>query len=673
MAGSVENKIKKLRKEIQRHNHLYYVLDDPAIPDAEYDKLMRALQELERKHPHLISPDSPTQHVGAQPLDTFLPAVHEVPMLSLGNVFSAGELEAFETRLRDRLKRDAGMDYTAEPKLDGVAVSLMYEDGILVRAATRGDGVTGEDITGNIRTIRSVPLRLRKYGRVPTKLEVRGEVYMPKKRFEQMNDEARRKNEKIFVNPRNAAAGSLRQLDPRNTAKRPLDIYLYSATNVEKHTSVTTQYDSLHYMRELGLKVCPEVRLVKGHQGCLDYYEEIFAKRDALDYEIDGVVYKVNDLALQEELGVVSRAPRWAVAHKFPAQEVITQVSGIEFQVGRTGALTPVAKLKPVFVGGVTVSNATLHNMEEVRRKDVRVGDRVIVRRAGDVIPEVVKTVIKPGCARKRPVQIPGKCPVCKSDVVQIEDEVVIRCSGGLYCPAQRKGAIKHFASRTAMDIEGLGEKLIDQFIDEGTITCVKDLYHLKKEQIVALERMGDKSAENLLTALKKSKRTTFARFIYALGIREVGVATAATLAAHFQGLDSLMQADSEQLQKVPDVGPVVAKNIIMFLKQPYNREVIEGLKEVGIDWKEETKPARHDLAGNTYVFTGSLKNYSRTEAALHLKALGAKVTGSVSKKTTAVIAGVDPGATLEKARALGVEILHEKNLKALLQTESDE
>ncbi len=670
MAASVQSKIKKLREEIQQHNYSYYVLDEPAIPDVEYDKLMRRLQELEEAHPKLITPDSPTQRVGAQPLEAFLPAKHEMPMLSLGNVFSVEELEAFEVRIKDRLKRDINIDYTAEPKLDGLAVSLIYEKGLLVRGATRGDGMTGEDITENMRTIKSVPLRLRKHKNLPAKLEVRGEVFMPKKGFEKMNAKARNKGEKTFVNPRNAAAGSLRQLDPRNTAQRPLDIYFYSATNIEKYTSITTQYESLLFLKELGLKVCPEIKMVPGYRGCLNFYEEILEKRDKLDYEIDGVVYKVNDLALQEELGFVSRAPRWAVAHKFPAQEAVTKVERIEFQVGRTGALTPVAKLEPVFVGGVTVSNATLHNMDEVRRKDVRPGDEVIIRRAGDVIPEVVKTVLKPGTKRKKAIQEPTTCPECKSEVVRIDDEAVIRCSAGLFCPAQRKGAIKHFASRTAMDIEGLGDKLVDQLVDEKLISSVQDLFYLKKEKIVALERMGEKSAKNLLTAIDKSKQTTFSKFIYSLGIREVGEATASALADHFNDLQALLATSHEELQEIDDVGPVVAENIMAFFAQEHNRDVINALIEVGVSWKKKPKLKKQNtsLAGNTYVLTGSLEKFTRTEASEKLKQLGAKVTSSVSKKTTAVIAGANPGSKISKAESMGVEVLGEKDLLKMLK-----
>jgi DNA ligase (NAD+) len=671
MATSVLNTIKKLREEIQRHNYSYYVLDEPTIPDAEYDKLMRSLQAIEEKNPKLITADSPTQRVGAKPLDSFPSAKHEVPMLSLGNVFNEAELEAFEVRIKDRLKRDINIDYTAEPKLDGLAVSLIYEKGLLVRGATRGDGATGEDITENIRTIKSIPLKLRKHKNLPDKLEVRGEVFMPKKGFDKMNANAKKNGEKMFVNPRNAAAGSLRQLDPRNTAKRPLDVYFYSATNIETLTKVTTQYDSLQFLKELGLKVCPEAKLVPGYRGCLGYYAEISKLRDGLDYEIDGVVYKVNDLALQNELGFVSRAPRWAVAHKFPAQEAITVVDRIEFQVGRTGALTPVAKLEPVFVGGVTVSNATLHNMDEVQRKDVRKGDKVIIRRAGDVIPEVVKTVLKTGEKRSKPVKAPEKCPECKSTVVRIEDEAVIRCSAGLYCPAQRKGAIKHFASRTALDIEGLGDKLVDQLVDEGLISSVQDLFYLDQDKVAALERMGDKSASNLLVAIENSKQTSFARFIYSLGIREVGVATASALADHFPDLEALLNTNNEQLQDIDDVGPVVAENITSFISQAYNREVVDALIEAGIRW--ETKSKRHKkkttLTGNVYVLTGTLEQLTRPMATEKLKQLGAKVTSSVSKKTTAVIAGANPGSKINKAESLGIKVLSEKDLLKLLKT----
>ena len=672
MAISAKNKIKKLRDEIRQHNYSYYVLDEPTIPDAEYDKLMRSLQELEGASPELITSDSPTQRVGAKPLDSFSPAVHEVPMLSLANVFSADELEAFEIRIKDRLKRNINIDYTAEPKIDGLAVSLIYEKGVLVRAATRGDGMTGEDITENVRTINSIPLRLRKHKKLPNRIEARGEVFMPKKGFEKMNAIARKKGEKTFVNPRNAAAGSLRQLDPRNTAKRPLDIYFYSATNIEKLTSITTQYNSLQFLKELGLKICPETVLVPGYSGCLSFYEDISKRRNKLNYEMDGVVYKVNDLELQEELGFVSRAPRWAVAYKFPAQEAVTKVDRIDFQVGRTGALTPVAKLEPIFVGGVTVSNATLHNIDEVQRKDVREGDKIIIRRAGDVIPEVVKTILKPGKKRNKVIQAPAICPECGSKVVRIDDEAVIRCSAGLFCPAQRKGAIKHFASRAAMNIEGLGDKLVDQLVDKGLISSVNDLFFLEKEKIIALEHMGEKSTAKILAAIEKSKKTSFSRFIYSLGIREVGEATASALANYFPNLKTLLSTSNEELQEIDDVGPVVAENIMVFFAQTHNREIIDELVKAGVEWKKKTaikKQTSSLLEGNTYVLTGTLESLSRQKAADQLKQLGAKVTSSVSRKTTAVIAGANPGTKINKADALAVKILNEKDFLNLLKS----
>ena len=672
MTRSVEHRINKLREDLERYSYAYHVLDDPVIPDAEYDALFRTLQKLEEDHPQLITPDSPTQRVGEKPLDAFAPAEHQVPMLSLGNVFDADELEAFETRIRDRLGESREIEYTAEPKIDGLAVSLLYESGRLVRGATRGDGFTGEDITENIRTIRSVPLRLQSIEARPERLEVRGEVFMSRSGFERYNAQARHEGGKTLVNPRNAAAGALRRLDPGETSRYPLDVFFYSASHIERLTPVRTQYEALQYLKDLGLKVCDEVRQLSGFRECLEYYAEILGRKSLLDYEMDGVVYKVNDLNLQEVLGMVSRAPRWAVAHKFPAQEAMTRVTGIRFQVGRTGALTPVASLDPVFVGGATVSNATLHNMNEVRRKDVRVGDDVIIRRAGDVIPEVVKTVLKPDAVRGGAIEMPAGCPECGAEVVQVEDEAVIRCSGGLFCPAQRKGAIKHFASRTAMDIEGLGHKLVDQLVEEKLVSSVKDIYHLKSEQVAGMERMGELSAANLLDAIGKSRHTTLARFIYALGIRGVGEATAATLADHFGDLDRLEQADLEQLQDIPDVGPVIARNIHVFFRQPHNQEVIAGLREAGITWEVMTgsRTARSSIAGKTYVLTGRLEQFTRAQAASQLKALGAKVTGSVSGETHAVIAGENPGSKVDKARSLGVQVLTEQDLLEILQDE---
>ena len=670
MTRAIEQKIEQLREQIEQYSYAYHVLDDPLIPDVEYDALFRALQQLESDHPDLVTAASPTQRIGAKPSDAFPPAEHTEPMLSLGNVFDTAELEAFETRIRDRLGDDLQIEYTAEPKIDGLAVSLMYENGVLVRGATRGDGFTGEDITENIRTIRSVPLRLQKHQDMPDRLEVRGEVFMPKKGFEKINAQAREEGKKTFVNPRNAAAGALRRLDPRETAGYPLDAFFYNATGIAKQAPIRTQFGVLQYLKQMGLKICAEAQQVSGCQGCLEYYGAILDKRAALDYELDGVVYKVNDLTSQEVLGMVSRAPRWAVAHKFPAQEAATRVADIRFQVGRTGALTPVAKLEPVFVGGATVSNATLHNMDEVNRKDVRIGDRVIIRRAGDVIPEVVKTIPDSGTERGDPIQAPKRCPECNSEVVRTEGEALIRCSGGLYCPAQRKGVIRHFASRKAMDIEGLGTKLVDQLVDKGLVSSVKDLFHLAKEDLVELEFMGELSATNLLDAIKKSKRTTLARFIYALGIREVGEATAASLAVQFRGLEPLLQADCEALQEVPDVGPVIAENITAFFRQAHNREILSELIQAGLDLEVKPKPHQQDtpLAGKTYVLTGRLEKFSRAEAALQLKSLGAKVTGSVSRQTTAVVAGEDPGSKVDKALSLGVEVLVEKDLLALLK-----
>ncbi|MYB89189.1 MAG: NAD-dependent DNA ligase LigA, partial [Proteobacteria bacterium] len=514
------------------------------------------------------------------------------------------------------------------------------------------------------------PLRLQKHRDMPERLEVRGEVFMPKKGFEKINEQARQEDKKTFVNPRNAAAGALRRLDPQETAGYPLDAFFYNAAGIAKRTPIRTQFGVLQYLKKMGLKICAEAQQVSGCQGCLEYHAAILDKRAALDYELDGVVYKVDDLASQEVLGMVSRAPRWAVAHKFPAQEAATRVADIRFQVGRTGALTPVAKLEPVFVGGATVSNATLHNMDEVNRKDVRIGDRVIIRRAGDVIPEVVKTIPDPGAERGDPIQAPKRCPECNSEVVRIEGEALIRCSGGLYCPAQRKGVIWHFASRKAMDIEGLGTKLVDQLVDKGLVSSVKDLFHLAKEDLVELEFMGELSATNLLDAIEKSKRTTLARFIYALGIREVGEATAASLADHFRDLEPLLEADCEALQEVPDVGPVIAENITAFFRQAHNLEILSELQHAGLVWEVKPKPDEQDnpLAGKTFVLTGRLEKFSRAEAALQLKSLGAKVTGSVSRQTTAVVAGENPGSKVDKALSLGVEVLAEEDLLALLQ-----
>lgn len=661
--------IQQLRQEIDTHNYLYYVKDSPRITDAEYDRLFRRLQELEAQYPETVTPDSPTQRVGAAPLSEFAQVRHEVPMLSLTNAFNDEEITAFDRRVRERLETDERIEYSAEPKLDGLAVSLLYEGGRLVRGATRGDGTTGEDITQNIRTVKSVPLHLHGKG-YPGLLEVRGEVFMSRRGFQEMNRKAREQGEKEFANPRNAAAGSLRQLDSRITAQRPLEIFFYGTGKMEGGALPGTHGDILQQLHAWGLRINPESSVTNGAEGCLAYYEYIGRRRDSLPYEIDGVVYKVNSLRLQRELGFVSRAPRWAIAHKYPAQEQQTLLVDVEFQVGRTGALTPVARLRPVAVGGVTVSNATLHNMGEIERKDIRIGDTVIVRRAGDVIPEIVSAIreLRPQNAGK--IRLPKKCPVCGSDVLREEEEAVARCIGGLYCPAQRKQAIRHYASRRALDIEGLGDKLVEQVVDAGLVKHVDDIYRLTREQWAGLERMGEKSADNLLQALEKSKSTTLSRFIYALGIREVGEATAAGLARHFGRLDRLLQADEAALQEVPDIGPVVAQHVAAFFRQDHNREIIQQLRRAGVHWPEQDPVTMgpKPLDGKTYVLTGTLAAMTRDEAKAKLEALGAKVSGSVSKNTTAVIAGESPGSKLEKAEKLGVPVLGEAQFLDLLK-----
>ncbi len=667
MMSDIQAQLENLRQQLRYHNHLYYVLDDPQIPDVEYDRLFRELQALETAHPELITPDSPTQRVGAAPLTEFGEIKHAIPMLSLGNVFSDEELLAFDKRIHDRLKSDAETEFVAEPKLDGLAISILYENGVFTRAATRGDGETGEDVTHNVRTIASVPLRLLGEG-YPAVLEVRGEIYMPKAGFEAFNTKMRALGEKTFVNPRNAAAGSLRQLDPRLTAQRPLDIFCYAVGQVEGGTVPDTHYAILQQFRAWGLRVCPDIRIVQGAQGCLDYFREIGARRNSLPYDIDGVVYKVNSIATQQELGFISRAPRWAIAHKFPAQEEITELEGVDFQVGRTGALTPVARLKPVFVGGVTVSNATLHNMDEIERKDVRIGDFVIVRRAGDVIPEVASVILDRRPADAAPIVMPTHCPVCGSEVQRPEGEAVARCSGGLYCPAQVKEAIKHFASRKALNIDGLGDKMVEQLFDAGLIRHVDDLYSLDVEAVAALERMGKKSAENLIAALESSKSTTLERFIYSLGIRNAGEGTAKGLARYFGSLEAIQAANEETLKLVPDIGVIVAANVAQFFAEAHNRDTIQHLRDLGVHWSNyEAKPAEAlPLAGKTYVITGTLGR-AREDIKADLEALGAKVSGSVSKKTTALIAGENAGSKLTKAQELGVEILGEDTLSVLL------
>ena len=671
-SAATRKKVESLRCEIRHHNYLYHVLDEPEVPDSAYDRLIRELTALEKEHPELITRDSPTQRVGAEPVKAFGTVEHKLPMLSLDNAFSEDELRDFHRRVTERL--DIGesketLAYSAEPKLDGAAVSLLYEKGDLVRAATRGDGTTGEDITHNARTIASVPLRLFGKG-FPSTLEVRGEVFMPRAGFEKFNELARQKGEKTFVNPRNAAAGSLRQLDPRLTADRPLDMYVYSVGQVVGGSLADRHSVILDQLQEWGLKICPEREAVVGIEGCLAFYQDIGQRRDTLSYDIDGVVYKVDRLDYQRQLGFVSKAPRWAIAHKFPAQEELTVVRDIEFQVGRTGAVTPVARLEPIFVGGVTVSNATLHNMDELHRKDVRVGDTVIVRRAGDVIPEVVRVIKKKGARRKAKVKAPTKCPVCGSKVVRIEDEAVARCTGGLFCEAQRSEALKHFVSRRALDIEGLCSKLIEQLVAIGRIKTPADIFNLDRDELIEMERMGEKSADNLLESIEKSKETTLSRFLYGLGIREVGEATANALASFYGKLEAIMSAGEDELQTVPDVGPVVASRIRAFFNETHNAEVIQRLRDSGVRWKESEPAAKATdgpLVGKSFVLTGTLTGMTRDDAKDRIQALGGKVTGSVSKKTDYVVFGENPGSKLAKAQKLTVETIDQSGLEKLL------
>ncbi|WP_422133172.1 MULTISPECIES: NAD-dependent DNA ligase LigA [unclassified Endozoicomonas] len=665
-----EQQAQKLREQIDDHNYRYYVIDDPVIADASYDRLMQQLKSIEADFPELVTPESPTQRVGAAPLSAFGQIRHELPMLSLDNAFNQDDLDDFDRRVRERLGTGSVVEYACEPKLDGIAVSLLYERGSLVRGATRGDGRTGEDITLNVRTIVSIPLKLLGDG-WPDRLEVRGEIFMPREGFERLNQRAKARDEKVFVNPRNAAAGSLRQLDSKITAKRPLEIYCYGAGIVEGGELPDRHADILECFRTWGLRVNPELRVVKGAAACAEYFSRMEDKREALPYEIDGIVYKVNSLAQQEQLGFVARAPRWAIARKFPAQEEMTILKEVEFQVGRTGAITPVARLEPVFVGGVTVSNATLHNMAEVARLGLKIGDTVVIHRAGDVIPKVVRVIPDRRPDDARDIELPEHCPVCHSDVERDEDEAAARCTGGLYCSAQRKEAIKHFASRKAMDIDGLGDKLVEQFVDKGLVNTVADLHKLGVEPVASLERMGKKSATNLINALKVSQKTTLARFIYSLGIREVGEATAQSLVAHYRDLEAIRSATLEQLQEVDDVGPVVAAHIEKFFKQEHNLEVIDELLKVGVHWEEEAEPEAdvvQPLAGEVWVLTGSLLTMTRDEGKAVLQKLGAKVTGSVSAKTTALLAGEKAGSKLTKAQNLGVRVVTEDEFAHLLK-----
>jgi DNA ligase (NAD+) len=680
--ASAAERVQSLREELDRHNYQYYVLDAPTIPDAEYDALFAELQALETRHPELLTPDSPTQRVGGAPLSAFDTVRHRVPMLSLNNGFADEDVVGFDRRCAQGLGRNAAagaeqdlfsaaeaVEYACELKFDGLAMSLRYEDGRLVQAATRGDGETGEDVTANVRTIKAIPLKLR--GAAPAVLEVRGEVFMYRRDFDKLNARQAEAGEKTFVNPRNAAAGSLRQLDPRITAKRPLSFFAYGLGELQGIERPATHSVMLDGFATMGLPVCTERAVVKGAQGLLDFYRKVGEKRDQLPYDIDGVVYKVNALAEQEQLGFVSRAPRFALAHKFPAQEMTTIVEDIEVQVGRTGAITPVARLQPVFVGGVTVTNATLHNEDEVRRKDVHIGDTVIVRRAGDVIPEVVAVVPERRPEGARAFVMPVNCPVCGSHIERLEDEAIARCTGGLICAAQRKQALLHFAQRRAMDIEGLGDKVVEQVVDQGIVHTPADLYKLGVAKLAALDRMADKSAGNLVAAIEASRSTTFNRFIFALGIRHVGEATAKDLARHFGKLDALMVADEAALLEVNDVGPVVAQSIVNFFGEPHNVEVIEQLRAAGVHWPESEPVARAPapLAGKTFVLTGTLPTLSREAAKEMLEAAGAKVAGSVSKKTDYVVAGAEAGSKLDKAEALGVPVLDEAGMLALLES----
>lgn len=664
ISEAITKRVAELRDTINELNYHYYTQDDPAASDAEYDRLFAELKQLETQYPDLLTADSPTQRVGAAPLAKFSQVNHALPMLSLDNVFDEAELTAFDRRIKDRLNTDEDIEYAAEPKLDGLAISIRYENGLLMQAATRGDGSVGEDVTANVKTIRNVPLKL-KGKNVPAVVEIRGEIYMPKAGFEQLNQQQLADNKKIFVNPRNAAAGSLRQLDSNITASRPLALFCYALGDIEGMARPQSHQQAMDLIAGWGGAVCPETQVLKDVNACFDYLHQLAELRESLPYEIDGVVFKVNSNELQNRLGFVSRAPRWAIAYKFPAQEEMTLVEAIEVQVGRTGALTPVARLKPVFVGGVTVSNATLHNEDEIRRKDVRIGDTVIVRRAGDVIPEIVGVVTAKRPDNAQEFVMPSHCPVCDSTVERADGEAVARCSGGLYCAAQRKEALKHFASRKAMDIDGLGDKLVEQLVDAELVKDPADLFVLTAEQLAELERMGEKSAENLVTALQAAKQTRFARFLYALGIREVGEATARSLAMHFVDLDKLTAASETELLEIEDVGPIVAQHIVTFFQQPHNLEVIDRLLAQGIDWPEE-KPAFADspLNGKTIVLTGTLENLSRSEAKEKLLALGAKVAGSVSAKTDYLVAGRDAGSKLSKAESLGIAVVDEAQLQ---------
>ncbi|WP_305830395.1 NAD-dependent DNA ligase LigA [Photobacterium leiognathi] len=669
MSIDLQQELFTLREQLDYHGHRYYVEDNPEIPDAEYDRMMQQLLKIEAEHPEWVTVDSPSQRVGGTALEGFTQVKHEIAMLSLDNAFNDDDLRAFQKRLQDRLRSGSELSYCCEPKLDGLAVSLMYENGVLVQAATRGDGATGENITHNVRTIRAIPLRLQGTD-WPARLEVRGEVFMPKKGFEALNEKALKKGEKTFANPRNAAAGSLRQLDPKITATRPLSFYAYAVGVVEGRELAETQYERLCQLKAWGLPMCPEIRKVDSIEEVIAYHQSIGEKRQSLGYEIDGVVIKIDDIDTQQQLGFVARAPRWAIAYKFPAQEEMTVLNNVEFQVGRTGAITPVAKLEPVFVGGVTVSNATLHNADEVERLGVMIGDTVIIRRAGDVIPQIASVVDSRRPESAQAIVFPSECPVCQSKIERIEGEAVARCTGGLFCQAQRKEALKHFVSRKALDVDGCGEKVIEQLVDREMVATPADLFKFSAGEVTILERMGPKSAQKLVDALKASKLTTLPRFIYSLGIREVGEATAANLANYFETLEAISQATKEQLIEVPDVGDVVAAHIFNFFREEHNMAVVKDLQDVGIHWPEIEKPEEGielPLEGKTVVLTGSLSQLTRSDAKAALQKLGAKVTGSVSKKTDLLVAGEAAGSKLAKAQELDIEIWDEQKLVDLM------
>ncbi|MBF4281484.1 NAD-dependent DNA ligase LigA [Vibrio anguillarum] len=671
MMQTIEHKLSQLRETLHYHAVRYYVEDNPEIPDAEYDRLMRELLELESQYPELVTADSPSLRVGGKPLEGFAQVTHEIPMLSLDNVFDEKELDAFHKRMQDRIPSAHFNAFCCEPKLDGLAVSLLYDNGVLVQAATRGDGAVGENITENVRTISAIPLKLQ--GKEwPVRLEVRGEVFMPKAGFERLNQQALKKGEKTFVNPRNAAAGSLRQLDSKITAQRPLNFYAYSVGVIEGAELASSHYQRFLQLKGWGLPMCPETRLVSSMDEVKEYYQSILTRRAQLAYEIDGVVIKVDDIELQQKLGFVARAPRWAIAYKFPAQEEITLLNDVEFQVGRTGAITPVAKLEPVFVGGVTVSNATLHNADEIERLGVKIGDSVIIRRAGDVIPQIVSVLLDRRSDTVVDIVFPQYCPVCNSDIERVEGEAVARCTGGLVCQAQRKEALKHFVSRKALDVDGLGEKVIEQLVDKEMVSTPADLFRLKAGQLTVLERMGPKSAQNIVNALNAAKMTTLPRFLYSLGIREVGEATAANLALHFGSLDKIRQATHEELLEVQDVGVIVASHVTSFFEQDKNKRVINELIELGIQWPNIEKPSQDailPLLGKVVVLTGSLSKLSRSDAKAALQELGAKVTGSVSKNTDILFAGEAAGSKLVKAQELGIEIRSEQDLLELMKS----